>query len=492
MIGDLTVSAATSLRDALDRIERAGMGVAFVVDDDAKLRGVVTDGDVRRGLLTGVSLDGAVSAVMTRDCVSLPVWSDAATIFARLSDAVRAIPLVDEAGRLVDYASQRRHHHIPVAEPSLTGREFEYVSECFRTNWISSQGPFVTRFEQDFAAYVGAAPAQTLTTANGTVALHLALTALGIGPGDEVIVPTLTFAASAAAVIHAGAAPVLADVEPDSWCLDPDAVEALITPRTKALMPVHLYGQPAAMDRLLDIAARHGLKVVEDAAEALGAFHRDRHVGVLGDAGAFSFFGNKLITTGEGGMVLFKDPAVAARARRLRDHGMDPERRYWHLDVGFNYRLTNLQAAVGVAQMERIEELAARKLWIAARYREAFADIPGLILPAETPHARNIYWTFSLLLDEARLGMSRDAFAARLKLAGVETRPLFFPLHVMPAYAQFGGGRAFPVAERLSASGLSLPSAVSLQEREIAYIAEVVGRLRQPQPDGVGQGGETP
>lgn len=483
MIGDLTVSAATPIREVLDRIEQSGMGVAFVVEADGRLCGVVTDGDVRRGLLTGVPLDAAVDRVMTRDCVSLPVWSDAATIFSRLDERIRAIPLVDEGGRLVDYASQRRHHHIPIAEPSLTGREFEYVSECFRSNWISSQGPFVTRFERDFAAYTGTAQAQTLSVSNGTVALHLALVALGVGPGDEVIVPTLTFAASAAAVVHAGATPVLVDVEPGSWCLDPDAVEAAITPRTRALMPVHLYGQPAAMDRLLEIAARHGLKVVEDAAEALGAFHRGRHVGTAGDAGTFSFFGNKLITTGEGGMVLFKDPAVAARARRLRDHGMDPERRYWHLDVGFNYRLTNLQAAVGVAQLERIDELVRRKLWIAAGYRAAFADLPGLTLPEERPEARNIYWTFSLLLDEGRLGMSRDEFAARLKLAGVETRPLFPVLHAMPAFAPFAGNRPFPVAERLSDTGISLPSAIGLQEREMAYIAGVVRRLcGRPQP----------
>ena len=477
MIGEMTVSVTTPVRDVLNRIERSGMGVAFVVDADGRLCGVATDGDIRRGLLSGLTLDALVDRVMTRDCVSLPVWSDAATIFAHLNDAIRAIPLVDEAGRLVDYASQRRHHHIPVAEPSLTGREFEYVSECFRTNWISSQGPFVTRFERDFAAYTGVPQAQSLSVSNGTVALHLALVALGIGPGDEVIVPTLTFAASAAAVVHAGATPVLVDVEPGSWCLDPDAVEMAITPRTRALMPVHLYGQPSAMDRLLAIAERHGLKVVEDAAEALGAFHHDRHVGTLGDAGTFSFYGNKLITTGEGGMILFKDPAVAARARRLRDHGMDPERRYWHLDIGFNYRLTNLQAAVGVAQMERIEELANRKLWIAARYRAAFADLPGLILPEERPEARNIYWTFSLLLNEEQLGMGRDEFAARLKLSGVETRPLFSVLHAMPAFSSFAGNRPFPVAERLALTGISLPSAVGLQEREIAYIAEVVRRL---------------
>lgn len=476
MIDDLTVRLGDSLRDTLGRIERNSMGVVFVVDDDQRLRGVVTDGDIRRGLLRGAELGGPVEAVMTGDCVSLPVWTDAAAIFSRLSDRIRVIPLVDEAGRLVDCASHRRHHHIPVAEPSLIGREFEYVGECFRTNWISSQGPFVSRFEREFAAYTGAEHA--LTVANGTVALHLALVALGIGPGDEVIVPTLTFAASAAAVIHAGATPVLVDVEPDTWCIDPAAVEAALTPRAKAIMPVHLYGQPAAMDRLLALAERRGLKVVEDAAEALGTLYHGRHVGILGDAGTFSFFGNKLITTGEGGMILFKDPEAARRARMLRDHGMDPERRYWHLEVGYNYRLTNLQAAIGVAQLERVEALAENKRRIAARYIEGLGDIAGLVMPAAVPDVRHSQWAFSLLVEEEGFGMSRDELAARLKLSGVETRPLFPALHGMPPFRAFAAG-PLPVAERLSRTGLSLPSAVSLGDRDIAHIVGVIRRLAE-------------
>lgn len=474
MLDDLTVHTLTPLRDALDRIERNGMGMVFVIDDDRLLCGVMTDGDVRRGLLRGVQLGDAADAVMTRDCLSLPVWSDAATIFSHLNDRIRVIPLVDEAGRLVDCASHRRHHQIPVAEPSLQGRELEYVSECIRTNWISSQGPFVARFERDFAAYTGAEHA--LTVSNGTVALHLALVALGIGPGDEVIVPTLTFAASAAAVVHAGATPVLVDVDPATWCLDLAAVEAAITPRTKAIMPVHLYGQPADMDGLLALAGKHGLKIVEDAAEALGTLYHGRHVGTLGDAGTFSFFGNKLITTGEGGMVLFKDPDIARRARMLRDHGMDPERRYWHLEVGYNYRLTNLQAAIGVAQLERIDALVGRKRWIATRYTEGLAGAPGLILPADLPDTRHSHWAFSLLVDPERFGMDRDELAVRLKLSGVETRPLFPVLHDMPPFRAYAAG-ALPSAEWASRNGISLPSAASLEDRSIAYIIGVIRRL---------------
>lgn len=473
MLKDVTVDVGDTLRDVLDRIEKNSLGLVFVVDACGLLRGVATDGDVRRGLLRGVDLGAPVSEVMTVDCVSLPVWSDAATIFARLNDAVRVAPLVDADGRLVDYASHRRHHNIPVAEPSLTGRELEYVSECFRTNWISSQGPFVSRFERDFATYVGAEHA--LAVANGTVALHLALVALGVGPGDEVIVPTLTFAASAAAVVHAGARPVLADVDPDTWCLDPAAAEAAVTSRTRAIMPVHLYGQAADMDRLSAVAARRGLKIVEDAAEALGTLHHGRHVGVIGDAGTFSFFGNKLITTGEGGMVLFKDPDVARRARMLRDHGMDPERRYWHLEVGYNYRLTNLQAAIGVAQLERIETLAGRKRAIAERYAQGLSDMPGLTMPTAVADVRHSHWAFSLLVDEDAFGMSRDELAGRLKLSGVETRQLFPVLHAMPPFRDFAAG-PLPVAERLSRDGLSLPSAVSLNDRDIDYIISAIRR----------------
>ncbi|MBI3453121.1 MAG: DegT/DnrJ/EryC1/StrS family aminotransferase [Rhodospirillales bacterium] len=364
---------------------------------------------------------------------------------------------------------------IPVAEPVLTGNELKYLSECVTTSWISSQGPFVRRFENEFARLIDARNA--LAVSNGTVALHLALLAFGIGPGDEVIVPDLTFAATANAVIHAGATPVIVDVGAESWNLDPEMVAAAITPRTRAIMPVHLYGQPAEMDALMELAERHGLIVIEDAAEAVGARYKGRPCGSIGHAGAFSFFSNKLITTGEGGMVVFQDAQIAERARILRDHGMNPGRRYWHDEVGYNYRLTNMQAAIGCAQVEQMGRFFTRKMEIAAAYRARLTGIDGLRLPTEIPGRVNSYWMFSVICDLARLGLARDDIVSRLANAGIETRPLFYPLHTMPPYRGYAGNREFPNASHLSDGGLSLPSSITLTDAEIDYICGVIARL---------------
>jgi perosamine synthetase len=472
MIEDMIIDFESPLREALKAIDQAAQGVVFVVDRAKKLCGVATDGDIRRALLRGESLDTPLHRVMTGNCVSLPVTSSTKTIHERLRGRIAIIPLLDDQGRPVDYASRFKHHKIPFASPAFDGNEFSYVTECLETGWISSQGPYVARFEREFAEFTGAEHA--LTTSNGTTALHLALVALGIGPGDEVIVPNLTFAASAAAVVHAGATPVLVDVRPDDWGIDPQEAEAAITPRTRAIMPVHLYGQPTDLVALAELAERHGLKILEDAAEALGAYYQGRHVGTFGDAAAFSFFGNKLITTGEGGMILFKDPAVAARARMLRDHGMDPQRKYWHLEIGYNYRMTNLQAAVGVAQLERIPAIIARKKAIAARYNQGFRDLAFLEIPSVLPGRDNIYWAFSVVLDTGLLGMSAQDFTAKLASNGIESRPVFFPLHRMPPFAKFGANRRFPVSERLSDYGVSLPSSATIPDEDIDRVVSTV------------------
>jgi perosamine synthetase len=316
-----------------------------------------------------------------------------------------------------------------------------------------------------------------LAVSNGTAALHLALVALGIGPGDEVIVPDLTFAASANAVLYVGATPVLVDVRRDTWTVDLGAVERAITPRTRALMPVHLYGQPCEMDGLMALARARNLVVVEDAAEALGAVYQGWSVGQLGAAAAFSFFGNKLITTGEGGAVVVRDGAVAERARILRDHGMSPHRRYWHDEVGFNYRLTNLQAAVGLAQLERVEEFIARKVALAARYGRALGGRDDLVLPAVRPDTRNVFWLYSVVLDPTRARVGRDELMQRLLLGGIEARPLFYPLHEMPPYRRFAREARYANTEWLSANGLSLPSAVTLKDQEVDYVVEAVNRI---------------
>ena len=357
---------------------------------------------------------------------------------------------------------------IPLTEPLLDGRELEYVTECVKTNWVSSLGSFVTRFENEFAAFCRCA--YGVAVSNGTVALHLALAVLDIGPGDEVIVPSLTFVATANAVRYTGATPVFVDSEPRTWNLDPDAVEAAITPRTRAIIPVHIYGHPADMDRIMEIARRHNLWVIEDAAEAHGAEYRGRRVGSVGHIGCFSFYGNKIITTGEGGMLVTNDAALARRAQFLRDHAMDPERRYWHLEVGFNYRLTNIQAALGVAQLERIDHLIALRRSHARQYQNELADVSGLTLQPEEPWARSVFWMYSVLIED-NYGYTRDEVIAGLKQKGVDTRPFFYPSHVMPPYQT---GQHLPVAEELSRKGLNLPSGPTLTKEQIRFVCQVL------------------
>lgn len=475
MLEDLLVKAEAPIRDTLIRLNRNELGIAFVVDDTGRLEGVATDGDIRRGLLDGATLESPISRVMNRNALALPAGSDRHKIVESLTRRIRLIPLLDADRRVVDYASLARYTSIPVANPSLDGNERAYVLDCLESGWISSQGGYLRKFEAALAEFLGVEHA--LAVSNGTVALHLALVTLGIGPGDEVIVPDLTFAASASAVVHAGATPVLVDVERTSWTLDLDKAASAIGPRTRAIMPVHLYGQPADMDGVKALADRHGLLVIEDAAEALGSTWKGRRVGSIGDASTFSFFANKIVTTGEGGMVVFADSAKAGRARRLRDHGMNPAKRYWHDEIGFNYRMTNMQAAIGVAQMERIESFIQGKLALAERYREGLSGIAGIVLPVERAEVVNTYWSYSILLSDCPSMEERDRVIARLARLGIGTRPLFYPLHSMPAFRAFAGNRDFSVTDHLSARGLSLPSAVTLADREVDFVCQSLGSL---------------
>jgi len=369
---------------------------------------------------------------------------------------------------------------IPVAAPIIGEREIAYVTDAVRSGWVSSIGPYIDRFEEAFASYLGVRHA--IAVSNGTVALHLALHAMGLGPGDEVIVPDLTFAATAHTVLQTGAVPVFADVSAETWCLDPRAVERAITPRTRVIVPVHLFGHPADMPAIsaLARASNEGrVRVLEDAAEAHGASIGGVKAGALGDMGAFSFYGNKLMTTGEGGMLTTDDDALARRCRFLKDHGMSPERRYFHTELAFNYRMTNLQAALGVAQLEQLEEFIEKKRRIMGWYREALADVPGLTLNPETTGVRNVCWMISVVLGDA-IRLERDQICARLRAAGVDTRPFFVPMSALPhlASARTVGveGSGCPVSARLSARGFNLPSGCGLTEDEVARAS---GALRE-------------
>lgn len=357
---------------------------------------------------------------------------------------------------------------IPVAEPVLDGNELEYVTECIKTNWISSVGAYVTRFEDEFARYCGTKYA--IATNNGTTALHLALACLGVGPGDEIIIPSLTFASTAFAVSYCGARPVFADVQEETWCLDPESVISKITQHTKGIIPVHIYGHPADMGPILEIAKERGLFVLEDAAEAHGARYNDTIVGSMGDVGAFSFYGNKIITTGEGGMLTTDRDDILNQAIYLRDVAMSPERRYWHEAIGYNYRLTNIQAAIGVAQLEHIEKIIAKKRANAHLYSELLADAEGLVLQAEMPWAYSVFWMFSVLVTDD-FGVQRDQVMRILRENGIDSRPFFYPLHTMPPYKTDDN---LPVTDKISQQGINLPSGNLLSEAEIGKICDVL------------------
>ena len=357
---------------------------------------------------------------------------------------------------------------IPVAEPFIGSRELELVTECVRSTWVSSCGEYITRFERGFAEYCGTS--YGVVTSNGTTALHLALAVLGIGPGDEVIVPALTFVATANAVAYTGATPVFVDSDPYTWNMDPADVRRKITSRTRVVIPVHLYGNPVDMAAITKLAREFDLFVIEDAAEAHGAKYRGQRVGGLGDIGVFSFYGNKIITTGEGGMLLTDNPEWAERAAWLRDHAMSREKRYWHAAVGYNYRMTNLQAALGVAQLERIEGFISAKRRNAALYNDLLRDVPGLTLPPEAPWATSVYWMYSVLLDRDSK-LTRDGLVKGLKEQGIDSRPFFCPVHTLPPYRYC---RGLPVAEDLSSRGINLPSGVTLTEEGIRRISGAV------------------
>jgi perosamine synthetase len=354
---------------------------------------------------------------------------------------------------------------IPIYQPDLSGNESKYVNECLESTWISSLGKYVDEFEEAFADYCGVN--HGVSCANGTVALHLVLEAYGIGGGDEVIVPTLTFVATANAVHYTGAKPVFVDSEQDTWNIDPAKIEERITSQTKAIIVVHLYGHPANMDPILEVARRHNLIVIEDAAEAHGAEYKGNKVGSLGDAAAFSFYGNKIITTGEGGMVVTKDEGLTERMRFLKDHGMSREKRYWHPEVGFNYRMTNIQAAIGLAQLERVERTINSKREIAERYRRELSDNELLTLSPEASWAKSVYWLFSVVLSSC-LEVNRDDIIRKLRGKGVDSRPFFFPMHQLPIYSD--KENSYPIADELSSLGLNLPSWTNISNEDIQRV----------------------
>ncbi|MDP3028830.1 MAG: DegT/DnrJ/EryC1/StrS family aminotransferase [Deltaproteobacteria bacterium] len=393
---------------------------------------------------------------------------------------------------------------IPVNEPLIGEKEIEYVNECLRTGWISSAGRFIEEFEQKWAAYCGMK--YGIAMSNGTTALQAAVGCFDFEPGFQVIMPTFTIISCALAVIYNGGKPVLVDCDPRTWCMDVEQVKIKIENeiekgdgKLKAIMPVHIYGHPVDMDPLMELAQKYDLKIIEDAAEVHGAEYLTgrattnpqwKRCGSFGHVSAFSFYANKLITTGEGGMVLTNDAGLAEKARSLRNLCFRPEQRFLHTELGHNFRLTNLQAAIGLAQIERIDEIVARKRWMGQAYTECLKDTSGLQIPVEEPWAKQVYWMYGIVLDE-NTGLDAVQFAQKLKEKGVETRPFFLGMHEQPIFQTpplpSPGGRdtgrgmftaeSYPVAERIARQGLYLPSGLTLTENQMDYVSNSVSEV---------------
>jgi perosamine synthetase len=375
--------------------------------------------------------------------------------------------------------SRNTPDRIPVAAPDLTGNEEKYVLEALRSSWICSTGPFIDRFEREFADVCGTRA--SIGVCNGTVALHLALLALDVRPGDEVLVPSLTYIATANAVRYVGAEPVFVDVDPNTWCINPARLEAAITRRTKGIIPVHLYGHPADMDAINHVAAVNGLWVVEDAAEALGATYKGRPTGSLAPVATFSFYGNKILTSGEGGAITCSDRQLELRTRTLRGQGMDPRRRYYFPVTGYNFRITNLACAILCAQIERREQILSRRREIFALYRESLAGIPGVGFQPVAEWTELAPWLYCITVDEKQFGRSRDELMGHLAATGVETRPFFVPLHTLPPFREESArrGESLPITDRLAAVGMNLPTFPAMTDADVLRVATTIRQAQQ-------------
>ncbi|KKU56768.1 hypothetical protein A3H89_05265 [Candidatus Amesbacteria bacterium RIFCSPLOWO2_02_FULL_48_11] len=367
---------------------------------------------------------------------------------------------------------------IPVNEPVISPQAKANVREALDTGWLSSAGPFVTRFEQDFARFLGVRHA--VAVANGTAALHVALLALGIGPGDEVIVPAFTMASSWMAVLYTGAKPVFVDCELDTYNLDPALIAKAVTPRTKAIMPVHIYGHPVDMDPVLTTAKKLGLKVIEDAAEAHGAEYKGRLTGTMSDIACFSFYANKIVTTGEGGMLVTDNAALAHAARKYMDLYHSDAKRFIHEKLGFNFRLTNLQAAVGVGELANIKRYLAKKIRMAKKYANGLKNIPGITLPPRRPWAKNVYWMYAIRVDPAKFGLTKDELRIQLKDRGIDSRDFFYPPDSQPVLAELGVKLgSYPVCRLVSETGLYLPSGLAITDAQIAQVCQAIREVHK-------------
>jgi len=385
-----------------------------------------------------------------------------------------------EKGKMKKQTSNKKF--IPVCEPSLIGNESKYVNDCLKTNWISSAGKYIELFEDGFAKFCETK--YGVATSNGTVSIHLALEALGIGPGNEVIVPDFTMIASVNSILYTGAKPVFVDADIETWCIDTKLIEEKVTKKTKAIMPVHIYGHPCDMGPIQKLAKKYSLSIVEDAAEAHGALYKNKKIGSLSDAASFSMYANKIITCGEGGMVVTNDELLAEKMRLLKNHAFT-KNRFTHEEVGYNYRMTNIQAAIGLGQLENIDKLVQMRMNNANYYNKLLKNIKGIILPPSKEWAKNVYWMYSILLNKD-FGMTRDKLREELLKEGIDTRSFFIPSHRQPVFQKKSKKFAmpdirgsYPVSDNLGNNGFYLPSSSHLPKEDVSYITDTIKKIKE-------------
>ena len=473
----MTVNKNSSIKETIRVIENAAQRIAFVVDNK-KFINVLTDGDIRRALLKKFTLNTKISEIIKNKKVQyLNVKASYEEIQKKMGTILTHIPLVDNKKNLVDYAINFKLIKVPVSEPQFLGNESLYLNDCIKSGWISSKGKYVKLFEKSFSKFIKSK--YTLSVTSGTTALHLSLASLGIKKQDEIIVPNLTFISPVNAAIYLNAKPVLVDIDKYNLCIDPKKIEKAITKKTKAIILVYLYGHACDINKIRKIAKKNKIFLIEDCAEAIGTYYKKKHVGNFGDISTFSFFGNKTITTGEGGMICFKSKKNYELAKKLRDHGMNNKKIYWHDHVGFNYRMTNIQAAVGLAQMERITFFINQKRLIAKKYYSYLKKNERLFFSKNYPNSRSSYWLYYIKLKKEFIYL-RDEIINQLLKNGIEVKNCFYPIHLMEPYKKYYIKKNdLSNSIKVSRSIIALPSSVNLGDREIKNICANLNALTE-------------
>ncbi len=470
---NLLVNESETLRSALKKINISGLGVCFLIKDN-KLINVISDGDIRRSLLNNLKLSNKVNKVKLKKFIFVKEKHDFLDLQNKISK-YKIVPILNDKREVIDYASEKRFRQIPQSEPLLKGNELKYITESIKSGWISSRGKYVNLFEKKFSNFVKSP--YSLSTSSGTSALQLAIATLKLKKNDEIIVPDYTFVSPINSIIHSNCKPVLADVDLETLCISFDSLKKVVSRRTKALILVHLYGNSPELQKILNFCKKNNIKIIEDCAEGFGTKYKKIHVGNFGDFGTFSFFGNKTISTGEGGMVIFKKYKDYVLAKKLRDHGMSQAKKYWHDEIGFNFRLTNIQAAVGCAQLENANKFIKRKIEIHKRYKKKLNELNYIIFPKDQKYTKNSHWLSYFKINDniKNHKFIRNDLINYLNKKGVEIRTGFFSAQQMKIYKKYKDKKInYNNSKIISDTIITLPSSVNLKNKEIDYICDLI------------------